>query len=139
LKNDWLIFINFCEEILGWPLWNICVTNDNWCVPLVANVSRSFPHSWFINGFVTRLARRGAGTAHPSGALEFTPGFYWGSCYPIFSFMCMFCRSLFVLLFFFFWPLCCLFFDLRILIGIFKLFLICTHISNMYVFLTAVK
>jgi hypothetical protein len=31
--------------------------------------------------------------------------------------MCMFCRSLFVLLFFFFWPLCCLFFfDLRILI-----------------------
>ena len=28
--------------------------------------------------------------------------------------MCMFCRSLFVLLFFFFWPLCCLFFfDIR--------------------------
>jgi hypothetical protein len=38
----------------------------------------------------------------------------------------MFCRSLFVLLYFFFWPLCCLSFDLRILItpfGIFKLFL----------------
>ena len=33
------------------------------------------------------------------------------------SFMCMFCRSLFVLLAFFFWPLCCLFFDLRILIN----------------------
>jgi hypothetical protein len=31
--------------------------------------------------------------------------------------MCMFCRSLFVLLYFFFWPLCCLFFfDIRILI-----------------------
>jgi len=31
--------------------------------------------------------------------------------------MCMFCRLLFVLLFFFFWPLCCLFFcDIRILI-----------------------
>ena len=29
----------------------------------------------------------------------------------------MFCRSLFVLLYFFFWPLCCLFFfDLRIVI-----------------------
>ena len=28
----------------------------------------------------------------------------------------MFCRSLFVLLYFFFWPLCCLFFDLHILI-----------------------
>ena len=24
-----------------------------------------------------------------------SPGFYWGSCYLIFSFMCMFCRSLF--------------------------------------------
>ena len=35
----------------------------------------------------------------------------------IFSFICMFCRSLFVLSYFFFWPLCCLFiFDLRILI-----------------------
>ena len=32
-------------------------------------------------------------------------------------FMCMFCRSLFVLLYIFFWPLCCLFFfDIRILI-----------------------
>jgi hypothetical protein len=51
---------------------------------------------------------------------EFTPGYLWGSCYSIFSFMCIFCRSLFVLLSFFFltlcclsfffWPLCCLFF-----------------------------
>ena len=35
----------------------------------------------------------------------------------IFSFRCMFCRSLFVLLYFFFWPLYCLFFfDIQILI-----------------------
>jgi hypothetical protein len=41
----------------------------------------------------------------------------WGSCYSIFSFICMFCRSLFVLLYFF-PPLCCLFFvDIRILIA----------------------
>ena len=54
-----------------------------------------------------------------------------GCCNPvftsIFSFICMFCRSLFVLLSFFFWPLCrLLFFDILILIipfGIFKLFL----------------
>ena len=50
----------------------------------------------------------------------------WGSCYSIFRFICMFCRLLFVLLYFFFWPLCCLFFfDIRILITplvIFKLF-----------------
>jgi hypothetical protein len=29
-----------------------------------------------------------------------TPGFQWGLCNSIFSFMCMFCRSLFVLLLF---------------------------------------
>ena len=28
---------------------------------------------------------------------EFTPVFYWGSCHSIFSFMCMFCRTLFVI------------------------------------------
>jgi len=42
--------------------------------------------------------------------------FYSGSCYSIFSLMCN-VLSLFVLLSFLFWPLCCLsFFDLRILI-----------------------
>ena len=41
----------------------------------------------------------GAGTAYRSVAPEFTPGFQWGTGtrYSIFSFMCMFCRSLFVL------------------------------------------
>ena len=44
--------------------------------------------------------------AHPSGAPEFTP-----------VFICMFCRSLFVLLYVFFWSFCCLFFfDIQILI-----------------------
>ena len=48
------------------------------------------------------------------GAPEFTPDFKSGSCYSFYSFICMFCRSLFVLLYFFFWPLCCLsLFDLR--------------------------
>jgi hypothetical protein len=50
--------------------------------------------------------------------MHLSTGFYWGSCYSIFSFiLCMFCRLLFVLFYFFFWPLCCLsFFDTRILI-----------------------
>jgi hypothetical protein len=43
---------------LGWPLWNICVTHDHRYVPLVVNISRSFPHSRLITGFVTRLTRR---------------------------------------------------------------------------------
>ena len=38
--------------------------------------------------------------------------------FKLFLLLCMFCRSLFVLLYFFFWPLCCLFFfDIRILIA----------------------
>ena len=70
------------------------------------------------NQINTTGATSGAGTAYPSGAPEFTPGFQWGSCYSIFSFICMFCRSLFVPLYFFFWPLCCLFyFDIRFLIA----------------------
>ena len=43
---------------LGWPFWNICVTNDHAYVPIVVNTSRSFPHSRLITGFVTRLPRR---------------------------------------------------------------------------------
>jgi hypothetical protein len=43
-------------------------------------------------------------------------GYYTGSCYSIFSLLCMFGKSLFVLLYFFFWPFCLFFFDLRILI-----------------------
>ena len=43
---------------LGWPSWNICVTNDHGYVPLVVNTSRSFPHSWLVTGFVTKLTRR---------------------------------------------------------------------------------
>ena len=43
---------------LGWPLWNICVTNDHGYIPLVVSTTRSFPHSWPITGFVARLTRR---------------------------------------------------------------------------------
>ena len=42
---------------LGSSLRNICVTNDDRYILLVANTSRSFPHSWLITGFVTRLTR----------------------------------------------------------------------------------
>jgi hypothetical protein len=72
---------------LQWNSWicctfaNIRVTNDNRYVPLVINTSWSFPHSWLITESVIRLTRRvslltsGAGTAYPSGTLEFIPGF----------------------------------------------------------------
>jgi len=62
-------------------------------------------------------AIRGAETAYPSGAQEFTDS-WWGSCYWIFSFMCMFRRSLFVFLYFLFWPLCFLSSDSNYYLGI---------------------
>jgi hypothetical protein len=43
---------------LGWPLWNICVTNDHGYVPFVVNTFWSFPHSRLITRFLARLTRR---------------------------------------------------------------------------------
>ena len=83
--------------------------------PFLQLISKKY--FWCTVTINTTGATSEAETAYPSGAPEFTPGFKWGSCYSIFSFICMFCRSLFVPLYFFFWPLCCLFFfDIRFLI-----------------------
>ena len=66
---------------------------------------------------MTDITRSTVYTRSTSVAPKFTPGFKWVSFYSIFSFMRIFCRSLFVLLYLFFWPLFCLFvFDIRILI-----------------------
>ena len=73
----------------------------------------SMGEKWVCNTGTTS----GAGTYYASGAPEFTLGYWWGSRCSIFSFLCMCCKSLFVLLYFFLWPLCCLsFYYLRILI-----------------------
>ena len=54
-----------------------------------------------VVSYYTTDATGGAGTAYPSGAPEFTPCFYWGSCYAIFSYMSMFVdRCLFLNTFF---------------------------------------
>ena len=127
--------------------YGISVTNDHGYVPLVVITFRSFPHSWFITGFVTRLTRwaplvfSGVRVTRSlvlyvcfvDRCLSFCT-FSFGHCVvcsssiygfwlslwylqTLLSFICMFCRSLFVLLYFFFWPLCCLFFfNIRILI-----------------------
>ena len=42
----------------GYPLPNICVTNDHGYVPCAVITYWSFPHSWHINGVVTRVTRR---------------------------------------------------------------------------------
>jgi hypothetical protein len=105
---------------LGWPLC-VCVTNNHGYVPLVVNTSRSFPRSWLITEFVTRLTRRVSLVEQElltlPEHLSSPPVFSGGSCYSIFCFICMLCWSLFVLLYFLFSPLRCLFFDIRILIA----------------------
>ena len=79
-------------------LWNICVTIDHGYVLLVVNTSWSFPHSWLITGFVTRLTRR-----VPLAEQELLTLLEHLSLPPVFSgvrvfsFLCSVCRSLFVL------------------------------------------
>ena len=59
-------------------------------VPLVVKTFRSFPHSWLITGFVTRVTWRVSLVEqelftlaeHPS-----SPRCLWGSCYSIFNFL----------------------------------------------------
>jgi hypothetical protein len=90
----------------------------NYCIffmkrPLVT----SFPLSLLITdtGFVTRLTRRVPLVEQELLTLPehlSSPLFLVGFVLLDLSFMCMFCRSLFVLLYFLFWPLCCLFFDI---------------------------
>ena len=58
----------------------------------------------------------GAGTAYSSGTSEFTSGVRWVVVAQSLVFSALLCRSLFVLLSFFRWPLHCLSCDLRPLI-----------------------
>jgi hypothetical protein len=78
----------------GWPLWNICVTNNHEYVPLVVNTSLSLPLSWLISGFVTRLTWRVPLVEQElltlQEELSSLPVFRWSSCYSIFMCMCIF-------------------------------------------------
>ena len=105
------------------PIWNICVTNDHGYVPLVVNTPRSFPRSWLISWFVTRLTRR---VSLVEQKLLTLPEHL--SSPPVFSgvrvtrslvlYVCFVDRCLSLKLYFFFCPLCCLFFfDIRIMIA----------------------
>jgi len=73
---------------------------------------RSFPHSWLNTTGVTS----GAGIAYPSGAPEFTSMFSGVRVTRSLVLCVKVLRSLFVPLSIFFSSLCCLSFDLRILI-----------------------
>jgi hypothetical protein len=102
-------------------LRNICVINDHWYVLLVVSTSRSFPHSWRITGFETGATRRVLLVEQELITLPEhlrSPWYLSGFLVTQSLVFCwLICRSLFGLLSFFIWPLCCLsFVGLRILI-----------------------
>jgi hypothetical protein len=112
LPIDWLIDANSVSTISDLSLWLRRFVYYQNCVcgiiPDVMVLSAEYHH--LIHDVVLAAIWRctsGAGTAHPFWTSEFNPGFEWGTCYSIFSCTCMFCRSLFVMLYFFIWPLCC--------------------------------
>jgi hypothetical protein len=90
---------------------------------VVFNVSeQNLRYSWFehraSNHSNTTGATSRAGTDYPFGKPEFILGFNEVRLARSLVICVVFCRSLFVLLFFFAWPLCCLsFYDLQILIN----------------------
>ena len=87
---------------LGQPVRTICVTNDHRYVPLVVSTPRSFPRSWLITGFVTRLTRLVSLVVQERLTLPehlSSPSVFSGV--RVTRFICMFCRSLLVLLYFF--------------------------------------
>ena len=101
-------FENFTVATITW-LTVICVTNNHGCVPLVVNTSRS--------SFVTRLTRR-----VPLVEQELSTFPEHLILPPVFSVtrslvlcVCFIDRCLSFCIFFF-WPCCCLFFNIRILI-----------------------
>ena len=104
----WIVLCHYVQLCTSWQ------AN---CVSLTNTYFRSFPRSWLINGFVTRLTRW---VSLMEQELLTLPEHL--SSPPVFSgvrvtwslvlFVCFVDRFLY----FFFWPLCCLFFEIRILI-----------------------
>ena len=94
--NVRIVFISGEEVSLTWRCWplrNICVTNDHGYVFFVVMTSQSFPRSWLITVFVTRITQRVSlvvqyqVTANSSGVHAFSPGFWWDCCCSICSFL----------------------------------------------------
>ena len=93
-----------------YPQWcQLCFLYSDLTNLIVAIKIRSFPHSRFITGFVTRVTRW---VPHVEQGL-LTLSVHLSTCCSIFSLLC---NVLKIVLSFVFWPLCCLSFDLRLLI-----------------------
>jgi hypothetical protein len=62
--------------------------NNHGYILFVVITIRSCSHSWLITWENTTSVTCWAGAANPPWALELSPGFRWGSCCTIFSFLC---------------------------------------------------
>ena len=78
LKFNINLFSRCTSNSYYWKRKNVYFVDGKWCFRNIVKCT-----------FLIRYhASSGAGTPDPSGALVFTPGFYWGSCCPKFSFLC---------------------------------------------------
>jgi hypothetical protein len=100
----WILFISFWSvnkhgNIGIFWIWFVRQLNDT--EPLVFNLRKWWNTVWELIIWHIIIIWRILNICVTSWAPAFTPVFWWGSCYSIFSFICMFCRSLVVLLYFF--------------------------------------
>ena len=95
---------NYSSWQLLWYLQTFHLIHNEEYIPLVVNTSWSFPHPWLITWFELLTLPE-----HLISPLVFS-----GVCVTrsLDLHVCFVDRSLF----FFYWPLCCLFYDVRILI-----------------------
>ena len=106
------------SEYVYWRTDNTMAKRKITCCKHFPVLSSFMTYHLVCNQITTLCATSGTGTANPSGAPEFTPGFSGVRVTWSLVLYAYFCRSLFVLLLIFFSPLCCLFFfDIRILIN----------------------
>ena len=125
LFADFLYLLVFRMDGLSFLLKSMYLCDIQYSDVYLSTCRKHFPilssfmtYHRVCNQIKTTSVTSGAGTSYLSGAPEFTPRFLVGFVLlDLQLYIYMFCRSLFVLLYFFAWPLFCLFFfDIRILI-----------------------
>jgi hypothetical protein len=87
------VFFYFSKNEVRFVSTPICFVGVSCIMLFVVTMPTVVQHDFHIRWCscrlsVTRRVSCGAGTANPFGTPEFTPGFQWGSCCSIFSFLC---------------------------------------------------
>ena len=90
-----LQLIKWIDRLTGKIILRRLAGNRGYLIFMTSSVKKIFL-VWQFEYWLIIFCLQNA-TIYPSRAPEFTSSFYCGSCCTIFNFMCMFCRSLFVL------------------------------------------